>query len=491
MRKTLNKKPFIFIFIITINILIISFYINLINIGHWQDEYRAINLFHNWNWKNLSIWILSWSPRPISELFIFIYANIVQISNKTFITEFLALSWTIMISCVIIYPFIISNNSHLKKITLLISSSMLCLFLLGNQTGELFYWPQAAIAYIPVLSIITMTFWSILLINNEVTRLKLLGGIGVIAILSAEVGAFYFTFFYLIYFLTEQLSKKNNQQRQLYKWGILPIISLIIVYSLILHGRYESKTELFGDINVAHHIIPSIISSIYDFPKELFLSPNQSDLASSLKSVSSKLLLIISLFFLFREINNSSKIKNNKKLTISFSLSCFITSFFIIFASYYQFGTICCERHYSFRTFLNYMGIISFTYYLSTIKHSQTLDKENKLTLYAVVLFIATITSGNYIIDKAAYTINTYHLYKFWQEKNWSNGYSPQRDSSLCILPIHPITGGISIYGNYTFNEKINNASNSENWFPNSILFFFKKNEINFLPLHECNLILK
>ena len=122
----------------------IAFHFGLVDLGQWtNDEFGIIGSYRDKPWTALYDRLMHWSPRPISEALIWIYAYLVNLTHKPFIGMFLGLLWLILLSTPLIAYLQVRTtvSGELRRLSpyfLLFAYELIALFLLEHSPGELF-----------------------------------------------------------------------------------------------------------------------------------------------------------------------------------------------------------------------------------------------------------------------------------------------------------------------------------------------------------------
>ena len=81
----------------------IAVHLGLVDIGQWAyDEFAIISSYRDNGLIALSTRLFHWSPRPISEILIWIYGCLVNWTHRPLIGAFLGLLWLTLISAPLI-----------------------------------------------------------------------------------------------------------------------------------------------------------------------------------------------------------------------------------------------------------------------------------------------------------------------------------------------------------------------------------------------------
>ena len=196
--------------------------------------------------------LMRWSPRPISEVLIWIYAGLVNLTDKPFIGMFLGWLWLMLLltPLVAFWQLRMTVSEDWRRPSpyfSIFAYQLIALFLLEHSPGELFYWPVGAAAYLTTLTAITLCFFQLACSLTErhggriITCLSL-----VIAAGSSETGAFFalvFGCFSLIGVSFDKITGAVFQRKIL--WCLIPGLFGISVFWLLLHTRTKPRRHCF------------------------------------------------------------------------------------------------------------------------------------------------------------------------------------------------------------------------------------------------------
>lgn len=317
-------------------------YLGLIPLGHWQDEFGAVRLYNEQGISFFVSRILHWSPRPLSELVIYGYALLVGVAKRPLIGASLAVSWAILAAGLFAIPL----KERAPKLVLL-ALAMSCLFLLAHPVSEMFFWPMAALAYLPVVAAIAFAFWSLLTGNSTTACAVAL----LVAATCVEVGAMLVFIFCALAVGAKLLTGIRI------RWLTLPFLVSVGVLYLLYAGRVTSAQETFGNPAIAHHFGRAAISAIEAFVRELIsIDGVGAQRHTTSLGLATKGLFCVAVYGLCRR--TTASVESSRWLAV-LALACFATAGLTIAAAFYQFGMNCCERHDTLRQCLMYIGLAS------------------------------------------------------------------------------------------------------------------------------------
>lgn len=466
--------------------LILAAYIGLIPLGHWQDEFAVLPVYTVDGWNGLLSRLISWSPRPFSELLIFAYAHMVEHYHSSLIGSMLSALWLMLSISILAVPIIACQafpSAMSRWQIILLSLGLYCLMLVGHPVSEFFYWPQGAAAYIPAIAGVCAAMW--IIIVSGTNNMKARWAISVmltVAALSAEVGAMLVTVFCLLLFFQVLMDKLGRKPTILTDRGVLwltiPFVAAATVLIAVRFGRLESTGEIMGDSNIAHHLIPALSQAALTFLRELLFVDGVTMTPKSLAlGLATKAFFFLAAYSILRSVVISrTAFHTDGRLLALLSLACFATVFLTIAAAFYQFGIVCCERHGTFRQLLILLGLISFSAFAAGwAKFSATDSARAPATTKSIMFLVASVLIPASI--SAPWIALEYRHYSTYLEvsvQNWNAGIAPGDRLVYRLLPPGKIIGSISIPdGNYTLTD-------DSKWIIHSMISYFHKKSITF-----------
>jgi hypothetical protein len=160
-----RKYPCIFICILSVCIFLVIFalFVGLTPLGQWEDEYSSFASLTNSSFFAWNAALIHWIPRPVSNLALGIYGFAVVSTQHPLVASVLLTLWIGLFACVTLSPFFFFRKYGWGDRGLLFSLglALMSVFLLGHPISDAFYWPQAALAYLPTLGSISIIFWVI------------------------------------------------------------------------------------------------------------------------------------------------------------------------------------------------------------------------------------------------------------------------------------------------------------------------------------------
>jgi hypothetical protein len=422
-------------------------YLALVPAGHWQtDEYLTLRSIRDGGLDFLVLRLKSWSPRPLSELLIYLYAQAVAAWSKPLIGEVLAPLWLVLLACATA-PSLATRKRRAASLaaSLLVPLSIVCMFLLGHPVSEIFYWPMASMAYLPTLAAIAaihgLTEYADL--DRASTRPCILIAL-LVAALSTEVGAMFVFAYTLTALVTMGRDSQRRHGRSLFYWLALPLAaSTLVLYSLV-HGRVSANSEAFGDALYVHQLWPSVLAALPHAAWEFVSADSLNiDARHLLFGAMTKLAFFIGIFRLSRR---STACHARQRARIALALAAFALVPITLFTAYYQFGSMaCCERHATFRQCMVFIGLAASASFLATLTAKATWPARHGWLKGEMALLVALVvglagSTGRLIHDHARFT-----ALLSGREETWQSGRSVGKTMTVTQTPYGGIVGGYPI----------------------------------------------
>lgn len=432
----------------------------LIPLGTWQDDYLNLHQYAQDGVHFFLERLRHWSPRPLSELFIWGYALVVDHFGRPLIGVFLAPFWLLLILAALL-------PAWLGKRNLLSSSILLAMLLLGHPVAELFYWPDGAAAYLPTLAaaLLPLTLdWAGWGDRRAANRWITLGLI--VAAASSEVGAM----FAIIYSVLMVACRGVEDRRRILMLAVPVALSVSLLYLQYI-GRVAQAGEVFGDAAVAHHPWASLLATAKRLPFELLngntLSHRYVRLAEGLVI---KLLLLAGLYqALSRTATESTPRIQRQRLALV--LATIGTATATITAAYYNFGELCCERHDTLRQGYVLIALAA----LATVLAARCPGRRHSLA--APLLMLALAIPLIHVAPRLLWEYRDYAAIIRARSETWREGQSPRPD--MVFTQTQPnLTGNLYLRpGTYRRSADPRTDQRAQ-W----MMVFFDKQSITFTP---------
>lgn len=474
-------------FSITAFSLIVLAYVGLIPLGHWApDEYATLGEYSRDGWSALAKRLVEWSPRPFSELLLFAYAKSVAYYKAPLIEYALGALWLVLGTSLLAVPMSLNGEAasgKLRRQATAIALGLFCLLLLAHPIAETFYWPQSAVAYLPVISGVCITAWCFVLLGTSSKKARYAVSVALcIAALSAEVGAMFVAVLcsLVIAFLLQQwlLKGATPKRAQDLAFVLLPCVLAIGVLVAALLGRIEDSGVILGDPNIAHHVIPALTESVKRYPLEL-LSLNGSGLQLKHLIVGfvAKTSFLVGAHGMLLPIVATRKVsRHDRPLLALLSLACFVTAFVVLASAFHQFGSACCERHGTFRQALFFLGLFSLAGLLAGLRVAPVAGHLRNLTTARSLLLLGTSIAipAMYSARAVASDYKNFVSHRQVQIATWESGLAPGEHFVFGIPP------NGSVYGGLGFADGTHTVADDSGWMIAAILTYFNKDSVTF-----------
>jgi hypothetical protein len=465
---------------------IISF-AGLIPLGYWHsDEFVTFATMRDSGIRFFINRIMQWSPRPLSELFVLAYERAVQITQRPLITSVLSIIWLALFACVGLTPaFFFKKYAWQEKFSvLMLALALMSAFLLGHPVSEVFYWPMAALPYIPTLAAICVLLWSVCAGQLVTKRGQITCSVSlIVAATCSEMGAMFVCAFVMLTVfgrLTSRIVEKSDHRkdsgtRVFQVWMIFPLACSAWVLYMMATGRAQSTTELLGsgEASLRHYLAKSLLAAGPAFVREVL------SLGTHVTTgLLTKCFFFIGSFLTLSTILQGTSKRTNGYYLIGIAIACMATSFMTIAAAFYQFGMICCERHYTMRECLIFVSLVaasgSIAAFRADVKRS---DRWQAAAL--VCLTIATAIPAYDAIPKLASDYMSSESIKGVRIKNWLAGTEQGISMVYLDQPPGEIVGGMSgLTGTYRMSPDLPEGTRG-------FMRFFNKESITFAPANE------
>ncbi|MBA8902807.1 hypothetical protein [Phyllobacterium sp. P30BS-XVII] len=423
-------------------------FVGLIPLGRWEmDEIVTTNLFNRLGLEGLEHRILHWSPRPISEIMLYGYLEIAEITDRRHIAKVLLLLWSILITSTLSPAFLTAGTDRLKGLAFCAGIVLLCIA--GENNYDVLYWVQGALAYIPTLSALLFICGIILISDLDIPKKALYIAVALsIVSMCSEVGAFFaasFSCAALFVWLALRcvgLRLSGNYAIR----GLIPLlISSVVIHSIVV-SRVGASFEIFGDHNVAGNFFASLKLSLSTFPYQVFFwGTNVVGGQYAIAGVLPKFGLPISAFFLFRFMTNT---RQDALLAGLLGIAAIGTAYLSYFASLYQFGMDCCGRHTTMRQALIWISLAGFAKVLSYVwrgQHSADPTRSDRLSMIALILTTALPT-----IFLAKPLVSDYRRYNQMRAEHAAM-WRPKPDRNPTVMTIQKSWPGNIVGGGYLY----------------------------------------
>jgi hypothetical protein len=399
----------------------------LVGIGQWAyDEFAIISSYRDSGWSAFSERVLHWSPRPISEILIWMYAWVVIWTRKPLIGFFLGFLWLTLFSAPLVAFAQISRKPlglSCRRVMFmgLFGFGVLALFVLEHSPGALFYTPSVSAAYLTTLSAMYLCFLQLAFNLTENHLGRLIGAAAmIIAAGSSEVGASFAVLFgsaSLIFFTIEKLQGESHQRPL--AWCLVPVSVGGSVLCLLIFNRVHRQEALFATAEY-HNVFMSLKTALVRFFTEFLTTGQRLSVRGILFNLSFKACFFMSA----RYCCLSSGVRVARKQTLLIlALSIVGTTYFSVAASYYGYGGLTNPWHQELRQCLIVLFIATMAV-LSSYWQAPNLSLEKCEWIASVAFAVALIAV---LPSRVPALIHDYKLYTVCVERrrrSWSSGFA-------------------------------------------------------------------
>ncbi|MBS1059406.1 hypothetical protein [Gluconobacter sp. Dm-44] len=373
--------------VLCVMLLVIALQTAILPASVWQgDEYDYFANIREHGLASLSDRLLHWSPRPFSEIIIFVYGTVANAAQKPLAWIFLALTW-LFCAAVAFVPFLRQSHAPVSA-RLLIVVSVAAIFMLGHPSADFFYWPMGTVAHLPVLAaacgLTLLKISQILSARAEALLLSL-------ALTSSEAGVF----FGMLWLGMRGFGLLHNRRTAAFgraRWLLLPTaVGLCVSAEMLLNHRMGGGGFPFTPTH--GHIKASLAAAFGPFLKTLIaLQPNEMSSGGGFtkQAMASGLVLKIILTGAFTTLFMTCGIRPALRTLIAPAIALAGTMYLTIAAAFYAFGFLCCQRHEAFRLDLSVLLVLLLSAGLSTIlseklkRFSDAPKRETRLQICAL-----------------------------------------------------------------------------------------------------------
>jgi hypothetical protein len=417
-------------------------------LGHWQmDELLMMRAFRNQGLPALFSRITSWSPRPLSETLLYAYSSVVHATGRQLTGTFLLGLWSLLIlACLAPAAVVKTDDPGVRRAALLVALTVLALFVSGHPVAEVFYWSQAAAAYIPSIALITAPLLFLVLGGRRSDRIDaLVGGCVSLAAMASEVGAFFAVAFGGAGLLLSVAGRWRDTGapavRRRDMMYLVPLLAGVSILFMLANARLGSQAEIF-DATIARHLLPSIGRSLSTFPADaLSIDLGPSTLQGFALGLVSRTALLVLCALAFSRMS-STKQPGQRLVVGCFALAALASALFSLFAAYFQFGLNCCERHQTIRSQLVVVALVAIGWLLAQSPWVARLRRQG-VAWMAVASVVAVVASAVHMPAAIAHDVARYGEILQARAANWQDAVSPDPEMKLRLSHRGEIIGSI------------------------------------------------
>ena len=334
-------------------VLCIAAYAGQLGLARWQtDEYTLFANQRAGGWSTLAA-RLGYSPRPFSEGVLFLYGVAVSGSGRPLVVPFLLLLWAGTMAVAGLAAWTALPRSHVRLPAACALAVVPFAFVLAtNEVTEVFYWPMAAAAYLPVAGAATVL---LILLSRPADALARGGCCAALLVAAgaSEVGAALAVGF-AVAALAEAATRPAGQRGAgLLRdgaWWLVPGLLGIMVLLAIVRSR-ANVVELGADTQpYTGRLLPSLGLTAWQFALDLVGADGDRTPAAVLGALAAKLALAAGLAGLWRGACGVRAALGRQRAVLAASFAA--AAAFSILAAYYHYGALCCERQATTRYWL-------------------------------------------------------------------------------------------------------------------------------------------
>ena len=319
---------------------IVAAYAALLPLGRWQaDEYIQAAAVRAQGWSYYIERLSDFSPRPSSELTLFLYYRVVAALHRPLIGPFLSLHWLALAAS----AFITMRPATVGQCVwrTMIGAGMLAMVLVGHAVSELFYWPAGTAPYLTTLAGMMLTL-ALVLDRRDRGRAGVFATAAALTVTAAasECGAMFVAAFAACLLAT------RPRGASLLMLGIPAVVASACLLVIATSARVSGNIPLPGS-RTFHRPFGSLAAAWRALGSEL-VAPD----AVALTPWVVLLGLTLKLAF-FAGVRLSAAealpVRPRPASLLAFAAAVAVASGAMLAAQFYAYGGLCCSRHSSLR----------------------------------------------------------------------------------------------------------------------------------------------
>ncbi len=318
----------------------------LLPLGRWQgDEYIQCAFARDFGFSYFWSRLTGVSPRPVSEAVLFAYCRAATALGRPLIAPFLLLHWLLLAAACFA-----GMRWPPNVWRLLLGAALLCLFVLGHDITELFFWPAGVAPYLDTLAAVTLLLLLTLDGRAEAGSGRLAAAAcATVAAACSEMGAM----FALPYAALRLIA---GPRRPAAVWCVPLLAATAVLAAIVLSPRLAGhETGAPAEAATLHRVLPSLLAALPQFAGELFgLDDAPPTFSAIAQGVAIKLLALLAFRWCWRL---AAPAAGRPPGLLIFAAAAVAGGFAAIVAAEYQFGAICCSRHAALRQCLFVLAI--------------------------------------------------------------------------------------------------------------------------------------
>lgn len=458
--------------------------LGLVGLGQWlPDEYDDFGRLAREGWPFL--WNrLKWSPRPLSELLFCAYGWVVNHVHRPLIGTFLGILWAglIMAGQVTFWQNRRKVGEGDVSPDLPVALALLALLVVGGgRTVWVFYWPAAAVAYLPTLAATMLLFLQVAGGRLSSPRGRAVcSACLIVAACASETGAI----FVLCYGLVQALHWGVIAFRERHKlagtpfvWWLFPTAISVIPLLIVRLNRFHA-TEWPGVSAgpTKAHPLASLMASVQELTLEILGRSAHFPAWHGLGSrILPEILLALGVALCWSRFGRLSREVAGQIVAVVAALG--LASLLSIAAANLHFGAVCCDQHEAVRRCWILMSVAGIGMLLPAWIGQERWQRCAVSTPWAYVCLCAALLS----LWPMRPVLQTYRMYSVVRkatERNFQAGFDAQKHMAFLLLPKTLIAQPQVAPGNYA-------AQSEKPLDVQCILTFFKKSSMVALPPTE------
>lgn len=434
----------------------------LIPAGRWQaDEYFMIGLYRELGQPLLWERLTHAGPKPVSDSLLYIYARAVLTLDRPHIIIALVVLWAVLVPA---FAFGFCGPGPARRKRVVMAISVPALFLLGHPVGEMFYWPDGALVYLPAIAGISFAAFQIIQGLDAPPGRRFACACGLLfAAGSAESGAMTALAICGLMAIVELLAWRREGGTLRLLWLVLPAAASTAALVLVLVNRVAGPPEI-SQGGTYHALLPSLSAAISDFPRLIALADGASATGLAILAFA---WAGLACYFRHGTIGKASV---NQLVALAAGL--FAGAYLILASAYFQFGEPCCQRHETFRGCLTVLTTLTLAALAARLATSRLWQQVPRAT-GPILLSLALLTGLAARIPAVIADYRQIPAVIAVRQANWYAGHQPGATMVFLIAPAPNVVNSdnLPVRGHFT-------KASDNPWFIAGLLRFFAKDEV-------------
>jgi hypothetical protein len=437
----------------------------LLPLGRWHpDEFHQFADHRDWGFLAVLERVLGWSPRPFSELLLFGYSSAVLLVGAPLSAPLLALAWAGTL-------LLLAAAARLAGHRPLLPVAILAAALLVARPGEVFYWPAAALAYLPAFAGIGA---AVLLMAAPERRRRgdaLLSASLTLAAGSVELGACAVLAIggaQLARAVAGRVVPALAPREPAWVW-LPPTLMALGVIAILIGGRFGSAGDVFTPSATIGDTLASLRAAWGQSARVLGGIPLEPD---------AKPLIWFGLPVKLAFLAGFWALLPATPLSPAARLSCLVVAVALVGAAflsmvlaYRQFGLLCCQRHETFR-----QGLIL----LAALAAAAALPRATPAWGRLGATAMAAAFAGALMLRLPDIAADLALMPEARRQRaaNWASGRAPGEVMEFHTEPVGRVSGGYLLSPGVYRLASQGSPPGDMPWYAYAILRFFGKLEL-------------